>query len=77
MACYTIRNAKTYMSALSLKVIYFAFFHSAISYGIIFWGNSSHSSITFRIQTSQLELWKDVGMEFRVEIYLRIYKFCF
>jgi len=38
-ACYIIRNAKTYMSASSLKVI---FFHSAMSYGIIFWRNSSH-----------------------------------
>jgi hypothetical protein len=26
-ACYIIRNAKTYLSALSLKVIYYAFFH--------------------------------------------------
>ena len=25
-ACYIIRNAKTYMSALSLKMIYYAFF---------------------------------------------------
>ena len=25
-ACYIIRNAKTYMSTLSLKVIYYAFF---------------------------------------------------
>jgi hypothetical protein len=25
MACYIIRNAKTYMSATSLKVIYYAF----------------------------------------------------
>ena len=24
----------------------------------------------------QLELWKDVGIEFRVETYLRNYKFC-
>jgi len=73
-ACYIIRNAKTYMSAFSLKVIYYAFFHSAMSYGIIFWGNLSHNSI--RIQKSHLELWKIVGIEFRVEIYLRNYKFC-
>ena len=39
-ACYIIRNVKTYMSALSLKVIYYAFFHSVMSYGIIFWENS-------------------------------------
>jgi len=44
-ACYIIRNAKTYMSASSLKVIYYAFFHAAMRYGIIFCGNSSHSSI--------------------------------
>jgi len=49
----------------------------AMSFGIIFWGNLSHSSIIFRIQKRrQLELWKDVGIEFRVEIYLRNYKFC-
>jgi len=48
-----------------------------MSYGIIFWGNSSHSIIIFRIQKKkQLELWKDVGIEFRVETYLRNYKFC-
>ena len=49
-ACYIIRNAKTYTSALSLKMIYHAFFHSALSYGIIFWGNSSHSSTNFSMQ---------------------------
>ena len=25
-ACYIVRNAKTYMSALSLKMVYYAFF---------------------------------------------------
>jgi hypothetical protein len=49
-ACHIIRNAKTYMSALSLKVIYYALFHWTMSYGIIFWGNSSHGPIIFRIQ---------------------------
>jgi hypothetical protein len=34
-ACYIIRNAKTYMSASFLKVVYYAFFHLAVSYGII------------------------------------------
>ena len=27
-ACYIIRNAKTYIPALSLKMIYYAFFHT-------------------------------------------------
>jgi len=75
-ACYIIRNAKTYMSAPSLKMTYHAFFHSAMSYRIIFWGNFSHSSTIFSMQNRQLELKKDVGIEFNVEIYLRNYKFC-
>jgi len=37
-------------SASALKMIYYALLHSVMSYGIIFWGNSSHSSIIFRIQ---------------------------
>jgi hypothetical protein len=35
-ACYIIRNAKTYIYALSLKMIYYAFFHSVMSYGLHF-----------------------------------------
>ena len=49
-ACYIIRNAKSYMSALSLKMTYYAFFHPIMSYGIMFWGNLWHSSIIFRLQ---------------------------
>ena len=75
-ACYIIRNAKTYVSASSLKIIYYAFFHLALGYEIIFWGNSSHSSVIFRIQKKAIRIMKDVGIEFCVEIYLRNCKFC-
>jgi hypothetical protein len=75
-AWYIIRNAKTHMSASSSKMIYHAFFHLAMSYGIIFWGNLSHSSTIVSIQKRQLELWKDVRIEFHAEIYLRNYEFC-
>ena len=37
-AGYIIRNAKDYVSAYSSKIIYHHFFHSAMSYGIAFWG---------------------------------------
>jgi len=60
MACYILRNAKTYTSASSLKMIY-AFFHSAMSYGIIFWGNSSYSSIIFRIQKKAIRIMDGCG----------------
>jgi hypothetical protein len=47
MVCYIIRNVKTNMSASALPIIYHAFFHSVMSYGIIFWGNLFHSSTIF------------------------------
>jgi hypothetical protein len=49
-ACYVIRNVKPYMSPSALKAIYYSFFHSLMSYGIIFWGNSSHSYTIFLLQ---------------------------
>jgi len=64
------------MSASSSKMIYHAFFYSPMSYGIIFWGNSSLNSTIVSIQKRQLELQKDMGIEFNVEIYLRNYNFC-
>ena len=56
MACYIIRNARTFMSTLSLKMIYHAFFHSAMGYGIIFWGNSLHSSTIFSMQKKEIRI---------------------
>jgi hypothetical protein len=69
-SCYTIRIIKTNMSASALNIICHTFLHSAMSYGIILWGNSSHSSTIFSMQKWELELWKDVGTEFYVETHL-------
>ena len=60
-ACYIIRNAKAYMSLSSLKVIYHALFHSVMSYGVIFWGNSPHSHIIFRIQKKAIRIIEGCG----------------
>jgi len=75
-ACYITRNTKTDLSVSSLKVIYYAFFHLVMSYGIIFWGNSSHSSIIFRIQKKAIRIMEEYGNRVHVETYLRNYKFC-
>jgi len=49
-ACYAIRSIKPFMSLDVPRSIYFSYAHSVISYGIIFWGNSSHSEEIFKIQ---------------------------
>ena len=49
-ASYIIRSLKPLLSFESLKMVYFSTVHSIISYGIIFWGISTHSKIIFKIQ---------------------------
>jgi hypothetical protein len=49
-ACFAIRSCHAFMPPETLKMIYFAYFHSILSYGIIFWGNHSYSNKIFKIQ---------------------------
>jgi hypothetical protein len=49
-ACYAVRTVKGLMSQETLRMIYFAYVHSILEYGIIFWGNSPTSINVFRLQ---------------------------
>jgi exonuclease III len=49
-ACYAIRFLRPLVSHESLRTIYFSYFHAVMTYGIIFWGNSSHSDSIFKLQ---------------------------
>jgi hypothetical protein len=49
-ACYAIRSIKPFMSLKVLRSTYFAYAHSIMSYGLIFWGNSTDSDDIFKIQ---------------------------
>jgi hypothetical protein len=61
MACYIIRSAKTYTSTSSLKMIYRAFFHYLMTYGIIFWGNSPQGDTIFRLQKKAFRIMEGCG----------------
>jgi len=49
-ACFAIRATKTLLTWKSWKVVYYSYFHSVMSYGIIFWGTSPYSNNILRIQ---------------------------
>ena len=49
-ACYVIRTLIFLRSPKILRMVYFSYFHSVMSYGIIFWGNSHSSINVFKIQ---------------------------
>jgi hypothetical protein len=49
-ACFAIRSLKSLLTINDLKIIYFAYAHSIIAYGIAFWGNAINSKNVFIIQ---------------------------
>jgi hypothetical protein len=61
MTCYIIIGAKTYVSTSSLKKFYYAHFHSLMTYGIIFWGNSSLAATIFRLQKKAIRIMEGCG----------------
>jgi hypothetical protein len=48
--CYVIRTVTPHMAKETLRMIYFSYEHSILSYGIILWGNSLHSISVFEMQ---------------------------
>jgi hypothetical protein len=55
-ACYIIKRSKLYLSNDALKIVYYAFFHSVMSYGVIPWGNLTHSKCVFKLQKGAIRI---------------------
>ena len=47
-ASIALTLVKPLLSLGSFRMVYFSYFHSLLTYGIIFWGNSRHSNTIFR-----------------------------
>jgi hypothetical protein len=49
-ASYAVRTIKSYTSLESMRSVYFSYFHSIMTYVLIFWGNSPLCICIFRLQ---------------------------
>jgi hypothetical protein len=49
-ATFAMRAVQPFLSLDSFKLIYYSYFHSILSYGIILWGNTTHSNVIFKMQ---------------------------
>jgi hypothetical protein len=58
--CYAIRSMSHISSTNTLKSIYFAYFHSIMKCGIIFWGNSPDRKMIFTLQKRTVRIIADV-----------------
>jgi hypothetical protein len=59
--CYLIRNIKPYLSISALKMIYHSLFHSIMPYDIMFWGNSPHSPVIFKMLKRGIRILMGIG----------------
>jgi hypothetical protein len=56
MVCYVLRTLKSCMSRDVLIMIYYAYFHSILTYGIIFWGNFTYTIDLFRLEKRAIKV---------------------
>jgi hypothetical protein len=59
--CYAIRAIKPFVNQKALLMVYYAYFHSIICYGIIFWGNSSYAINVFYLQKWMIWIITGIG----------------
>jgi hypothetical protein len=70
--CYIMRSIRSYMTLNVLKTIYYSYFNSIMSYGLILGGNTPHSLKIIRMQKKkQSESWWAAGVGFHVGIFFR------
>jgi len=53
---FAMRVLKPLLSIFALKLIYYSYFNSILSYGIIFWGNTPHSNVIFKMQKKAVRI---------------------
>jgi hypothetical protein len=60
-ACYAVRAIKPYTSYETMKIVYFSYFHSIMTYGPIFWGKSPLCFHIFRLQKRLIRIITNSG----------------
>jgi hypothetical protein len=53
-ACFAVRTVKPFLSQESLRMVYCSYFHSIMTYGLVFWGNSYHSNTVLKLQKREV-----------------------
>jgi hypothetical protein len=62
-ACCAVRNMKSYSNLTTLRMIYYAYFHSLMRYGVVFRGYSSEAKKIFSLQKKTVR--KMMGLKHR------------
>ena len=60
--CYVLQNLKHILPKSTLRIIYYAYIHSTLSYDLIFWGRSSSTSKLFILQNKIVRIITKSGL---------------
>ena len=71
-----MRVVQSFLSLDSLKLTYYSYFHSILTYRIIFWGNTPHSSVIFRMQKRIVRIMVGIRNRDSCREYLTGWKYC-
>ena len=55
-ACYILRTLTPFLTQQNMKIIYFSYFHSVMTYGIILGGNSADRDNVFKLQKRTIRI---------------------
>ena len=70
-ACFAVRTVESFMSLEVMRMICFSYFHSDLSYRIIFCGNSVHRKYIFKFKREQFEILQLLGKEICVRTFFK------
>ena len=54
--CFAIKTIKSFVNKNIVKTMYFAYMHSSLKYGILFWGNVRNLKKVFKLQKRAIRL---------------------
>jgi hypothetical protein len=54
--CFAIKTIKSFVNENIVKTMYFAYMHSSLKYGILFWGNVRNHKKVFKLQNRAIRL---------------------
>jgi hypothetical protein len=70
-ATFAMGEVQPFLSLDSLKLIYYSYFHSMLTYGIIFWCNTPHNNVNFKIQKKMIRITTGIRNRYSCREYVK------
>jgi hypothetical protein len=69
--CFAIKTIKSFVNKNIVKTMYFAYMHSSLKYGILFWGKVRNLKKVFKVQKRAIRLIANISSTTSCKPYLK------